>query len=71
MLARLRQRHESKFFSILPKADGVLAAGWWIVLVLRGVLPAVFAIAMGALVGAVNAASGTAQGGTGILGTGL
>jgi ABC-type multidrug transport system fused ATPase/permease subunit len=68
VLARLHQRHEWKFFSILPKADGVLAAGWWIVLVLRGALPAVFAIAMGALVGAVNAASGTAQGGAGILG---
>ena len=31
-----------------------LAVGWWTVLVLRGVLPAVFAIAMGVLVGAVQ-----------------
>ena len=31
-----------------------LAIAWWAVLVLRGVLPAVFAVAMGALVGAVQ-----------------
>jgi len=68
VLARLHQRHEWKFFNVLRKADRVLAAGWWIVLVLRGVLPAVFAIAMGALVGAVNAASGAAPGGAGIWG---
>ena len=36
------------------KADSVLTATWWTVLVLRGVLPALFAIAMGALVGAVQ-----------------
>jgi len=50
----MRQRNEWKFFAALPKADGVLAAAWWGVLVLRGVLPALFAIAMGALVGAVQ-----------------
>jgi ABC-type multidrug transport system fused ATPase/permease subunit len=43
-----------KFFQVLPKADPGLAAGWWIVLLLRGVLPAVFAVATGALVGAVQ-----------------
>ena len=32
----------------------MLAVAWWVVLVLRGVLPAVFAIAMGVLVGAVQ-----------------
>ena len=31
-----------------------LAAGWWVVLLLRGILPAAFAIAMGVLVGAVQ-----------------
>jgi hypothetical protein len=46
----LRERQEWKFFSVLPKADPVLAAGWWVVLVLRGALPAVFGIAMGVLV---------------------
>jgi ATP-binding cassette, subfamily B, bacterial len=42
------------FFAALPKADGPLAVAWWAVLVLRGLLPAVFAIAMGVLVGAVQ-----------------
>ncbi len=52
MFRRLTQRKEWQFFSVLPKADPSLAAGWWIVLVLRGVLPVLFAIATGALVGA-------------------
>jgi ABC-type multidrug transport system fused ATPase/permease subunit len=52
--ARLYQRNEWKFFATLPKADATLASLWWIVLVLRGVLPAAFAVAMGSLVGAVQ-----------------
>src|SRR6266851_3069974 len=58
MIHGLRERNEWKFFGVLPKADDVLAAAWWAVLVLRGVLPAVFAIAMGVLVGAVQRADG-------------
>jgi ATP-binding cassette subfamily B protein len=54
VLQRLRQRNEWKFFSVLPKADRLLAILWWLALVLRGALPAVFAVAMGVLVGAVN-----------------
>jgi ATP-binding cassette, subfamily B, bacterial len=54
MLWRLRARNEWKFFAVLPKADFLLALAWWVVLVVRGVLPAVFAVAMGALVGAVQ-----------------
>ena len=54
MLRRLAERNEWKFFGVLPKADRSLAIGWWIVLILRGVLPAVFAVAMGVLVGAVQ-----------------
>ncbi|HUQ40752.1 MAG TPA: ABC transporter ATP-binding protein [Acidimicrobiales bacterium] len=54
MLARLRERQEWKFFSVLPKADRGLATAWWAVLALRGVLPAVFAISMGLLVAAVQ-----------------
>jgi ABC-type multidrug transport system fused ATPase/permease subunit len=50
----LHERNEWKFFSTLPKADATLASLWWIVLVLRGVLPAGFAVAMGALVSAVQ-----------------
>jgi ATP-binding cassette, subfamily B, bacterial len=54
MLQSLTARKEWKFFAVLPKADSGLAAAWWMVLLLRGVLPAVFAIAMGVLVGAVQ-----------------
>lgn len=53
-LERLRERNEWKFFGVLLKADRVLSIGWWVAIVLRGVLPAVFAIAMGVLVGAVQ-----------------
>jgi ABC-type multidrug transport system fused ATPase/permease subunit len=54
MLERLRARNEWKFFAVLPKADRTLAVVWWGLLVLRGVLPAIFAIAMGMLVAAVQ-----------------
>jgi len=54
VLRRLTERKEWKFFAVLPKADAALAAGWWTVLLLRGILPAAFAIAMGVLVGAVQ-----------------
>jgi ABC-type multidrug transport system fused ATPase/permease subunit len=50
----LRERKEWKFFAVLPRVDAVLAASWWIVLILRGALPAVFAVAAGWLVGAVQ-----------------
>jgi ATP-binding cassette, subfamily B, bacterial len=50
----VRERNEWKFFAVLPQADGRLAFVWWLVLLLRGVLPAVFAIAMGVLVAAVQ-----------------
>jgi ATP-binding cassette, subfamily B, bacterial len=51
---RLTQSKEWKFFSVLPRAAPGLAAGWWVALLLRGILPAAFAIAMGVLVGAVQ-----------------
>jgi ATP-binding cassette subfamily B protein len=60
MLARLRERPQWKFFGVLPKAHGPLAVAWWVVLVLRGLLPALFAVAMGVLVGAVNRGSALA-----------
>jgi ABC-type multidrug transport system fused ATPase/permease subunit len=53
-LTRLRERNEWKFFGALPRADRPLAVAWWCILVLRGMLPAVFAIAMGLMVGAVE-----------------
>jgi len=54
LLRRLTERKEWKFFAVLSKADRRLAAAWWAVLVLRGILPAAFAIAMGVLVAAVQ-----------------
>jgi ATP-binding cassette, subfamily B, bacterial len=57
---RLRNRKEWKFFGVLLEADRALAVAWWAILVLRGVLPAVLAIVMGALVAAVQSGSGLA-----------
>ena len=54
MIERLTTRDEWKFFSVLPRADRILAIAWWTLLVLRGLLPALFAIAMGVLIGAVQ-----------------
>jgi len=54
MVRSLTERKEWKFFAVLPKADASLAAVWWAALLLRGILPAAFAIAMGVLVGAVQ-----------------
>ncbi|HET9317237.1 MAG TPA: ABC transporter ATP-binding protein [Vicinamibacteria bacterium] len=56
----LRDRAEWKFFGTLPRADAPLAAAWWIVLLLRGTLPAAFAVATGVLVGAVEGGGGLA-----------
>ncbi len=61
MLQRLRERQEWQFFAALPKADSLLAIVWWAVLLLRGVLPALFAVAMGVLVTAVQRGSGLAE----------
>jgi ABC-type multidrug transport system fused ATPase/permease subunit len=54
VIRRLRARPEWQFFATLPRVHPPLAIAWWALLILRGVLPAVFAIAMGALVGAVQ-----------------
>ncbi|MBA2336671.1 MAG: ABC transporter ATP-binding protein, partial [Acidimicrobiia bacterium] len=54
VLERLGARQEWTFFGVMARADRPLATAWWAILVLRGVLPAGFAIAMGALVGAVD-----------------
>ncbi|MEA2604390.1 MAG: ATP-binding cassette, subfamily bacterial [Acidobacteriota bacterium] len=56
----LRERKEWKLFAVLPKADRALAGAWWTVLVLRGILPALFGIAMGLLVAAVQRGTGLA-----------
>jgi ABC-type multidrug transport system fused ATPase/permease subunit len=54
VLAKLRERNEWKFFGVLPQADRRLAVAWWVILVLRGLLPAAFTIAIGVLTGAVQ-----------------
>ena len=50
----LRERQEWKFFASLPRADLPLTLAWWCLVVLRSVLPAVFAVATGVIVGAVQ-----------------
>src|SRR5436305_13984133 len=59
-MQRLRERKEWKLFAALAKADRALAGVWWVALVLRGLLPAVFGIAMGVLVAAVQKGTGLA-----------
>ena len=55
MLERLLARQEWQFAKVLPRANPLLATLWWMLLILRGILPALFAIAMGVLVGAIQA----------------
>jgi ATP-binding cassette subfamily B protein len=50
----LAARKEWQLFSALPRAAPALALWWWIALLLRGTLPALFAVAMGVLVSAVQ-----------------
>jgi ATP-binding cassette, subfamily B, bacterial len=54
VLKRLTSSDEWTFFATLPKAHRSLAYAWWILLVLRGSLPAAFAVATGLLVTAVQ-----------------
>src|SRR5579871_6921948 len=53
-MERLRKRSEWKFFGALNRSARGLAIAWWVLLVSRGALPALFSIAMGVLVGAVQ-----------------
>jgi len=53
-LRRLRERQEWKFFGALYRSAPSLAVGWWALLILRGLMPVLFAVAMGILIGAVN-----------------
>ncbi len=53
----IEQLRASNFWTVastLPRADSTLTFIWWTVLLLRGLLPAIFSITMGALVGAVQ-----------------
>ncbi|MFB0619114.1 ABC transporter ATP-binding protein [Streptomyces sp. AGS-58] len=50
----LRGRNEWKLFALFPKAHLLLAVGWWVLIAVRGVLPAVLVVAVGSLVNDVN-----------------
>lgn len=50
----MQARQEWQFFAVLPRASMPLAVVWWLLVAARGALPAVFAIAMGRLIGTVQ-----------------
>jgi ATP-binding cassette, subfamily B, bacterial len=54
LIGSLRSRRGMQVFAVLPRASRPLAIAWWSVLLLRGILPGLFAIAMGVLVGAAG-----------------
>jgi ABC-type multidrug transport system fused ATPase/permease subunit len=54
----LRTSPTRLFFGTLTRAHRGLGIAWWSLLLLRGLLPAAFAVAMGALVGAVQRGEG-------------
>ena len=60
MVGRLRTRQELQLAAALGKADRPMAAAWWSLLGLRGLLPAGFSVASGVLVGAIEHRSGLA-----------
>ena len=62
VLTGAAERPEWRFFAALSKADRPLATAWWIVLVLRGVLPAAFAIATGVVIAEVQQHRSTTPG---------
>ncbi len=57
----ITKRKEWRFFVALTKASPGLATTWWAGVLLLGLLPAAFAIAMGVLVGAVRAKASLAE----------
>jgi ABC-type multidrug transport system fused ATPase/permease subunit len=54
MLVRLRTRPEWQFFAALFHAAPALSSAWWLVLVLRGALPALLAVVSGSLIRAIE-----------------
>jgi ATP-binding cassette, subfamily B, bacterial len=54
VLGRFHSSDISRFFGALPLASRRLATAWWALLVLGGALPAVFVVAMGVVVRAVE-----------------
>src|SRR2546427_1743968 len=54
VIERLRARNEWQFAGVLLQADRALAVAWWTLLLVRGLVPALCAMGMGRLVGAVQ-----------------
>ncbi|MBV9083519.1 MAG: hypothetical protein JOZ62_12645, partial [Acidobacteriaceae bacterium] len=54
VIERLRTSNLWTVAGVLPRASRSLATLWWIVLILRGLLPAGFALVMGSVVAAVQ-----------------
>ncbi|HEX4216248.1 MAG TPA: ABC transporter ATP-binding protein [Candidatus Dormibacteraeota bacterium] len=60
MRRRVADSAEWRFFGALRHASPPLAALWWALIILRGLLPALFSIVVGVLVGAVQGGHGLA-----------
>ncbi|MFC0437059.1 ABC transporter ATP-binding protein [Kutzneria buriramensis] len=54
MFSRVREREDLQFFAALREAHRPLATAWWALVVLRGVMPALFSVAIGGLVASVG-----------------
>jgi len=54
MIDRLRGRQEWQFFRALRRAAPAYAIGWWVLVFMRGALPAVASIGFGWLVSALT-----------------
>src|ERR1700721_4472928 len=54
LVHRIRARQELQLAAALSRADRPMAAGWWSLLGVRGLLPAGFSVATGVLVGAIE-----------------
>jgi ATP-binding cassette subfamily B protein len=51
---RVKMRAEWQFAGVLAKADLWLTIAWWALILVRGALPAIFAIAIGWLIGTID-----------------
>ena len=58
---RVRKSGEYRFLALLTRVDPVLGGAWWVLVLLRSALPALFALSMGSLIHAV--ANGAEVGG--------
>ncbi len=51
---RVKKSAEYRFLALLTRVDPVLGGAWWVFVVVRSALPALFAVSMGALITAVH-----------------